>query len=34
MIAHRLTTLKKCKRILELQKGKIKSVSKFKELNI
>ncbi len=34
MIAHRLTTLKKCSRILQLRKGKIKSVSKFKELNL
>ena len=34
MIAHRLTTLKKCSRILQLRKGKIKSVSKFKEQSI
>lgn len=34
MIAHRLTTLKKCNRILQLRKGKIKSVSKYKELDL
>ena len=34
MIAHRLTTLKKCDQIIELENGKIKNISKYEDLKI